>query len=33
MFSMNIQTHFRKVFGSIAPEDAPTTEHPGLCLG
>ncbi len=30
---MNAQTHLRRVFGSTAPADAPTVEHPGLCLG
>jgi len=31
--SINAQTHLRWVFGSTAPADAPTAEHPGLCLG
>jgi hypothetical protein len=30
---MNAQTHLRRVVGSMAPADAPTVEHPGLCLG
>jgi hypothetical protein len=30
---MNAHTHLRWVFGSTAPVDAPTVEHPGLCLG
>ena len=33
MASMKAQTHFRWVFGSTALLDAPTVEHPGLCLG
>ncbi len=33
MASMKAQTHFRWVFGSMAPLDAPTVEHPGPCLG
>ena len=30
---INAQTHLRLVFGLTAPADAPTAEHPGLCLG
>ena len=33
MASMKAQTHFRWVFGSTAPLDAPMVEHPGPCLG
>ncbi len=32
MASMKAQTHFRWVFGSMAPLDTPTVEHPGPCL-
>ena len=31
--SMNSQTHFWCVFGSTAPADKLTVEHPGLRLG
>ncbi len=33
MASMNTQTCLRWVFGSTAPAEAPTAEHPGLCSG
>jgi len=33
MALINAQTHLLWVFGSMVPADAPTVEHPGLCLG
>ncbi len=31
--SQNCHTHLRNVFGSIAPPEPPTAEHPGSCFG
>ena len=33
MALINAQTHLLWVVGSMVPADAPTVEHPGLCLG
>ena len=33
MVSKNAQTYLWWVFGLTAVADAPTAEHPGLCLG
>ncbi len=33
MALMNAQTNLRWVCGSTVPADAPTAEHPRLCLG